>query len=304
VRQVTCSRCGATLPRSDAFELGSRVFCEACARQESAEADPHDTSVGPIRSLTDPTVCGRCGTDWGSAELPPVAGIPMCAPCAEAVRSRRFPSWLPLSLAGLALLAAFSLWHHRRFLLGYVELVRAHQAVSRADLAAAMRELGAAARHVPEAEELGATLAFLQGISLLGADKSAEAVPLLTRAHRTYPQDRNMESVLRQAEASAAFDVHDYALFLEKEKAGAALDPADATAAAGVASALACQYAVSGDEDLKAAALAQLKKAAALAKGDRASFEEYEARILYRLETREIITRTEYARRFPDGRPR
>lgn len=304
MRQVTCSRCQAALPMNAAFEFGSRVFCEACASREAAEADPHDTSVGPIRALADPTVCGRCGTDWGSAELPPVAGIPMCAPCTEAVRSRPFPSWLPLSLAGLALLAALSLWHHRRFILGYVEVVRAQGALSRSDLAAATREFEAAARHVPEDEGLGSTLAFFQGISLLQAEKSAEAVPLLTRAHRGYPQDRHIEGVLRQAEAGAAFDAHDYSLFLEKEKAGAALDPADPTSAAGVASALACQYAVSGDEKLKAAALAQLKKAAALVKGDRAALEEYEARILYRLETRQIITRAEYVRRFPNGRSR
>ncbi len=304
MRQVTCSRCKATLPMSAAFEFGCRVFCEACARQESAEADPHDTSVGPIRSLADPTVCGRCGTDWGNAELPTVAGIPMCAPCTEAVRSRRFPSWLPLSLAALALLAVLSLWYQRRFLLGYLEIVRAQRALSRSDLAAATRGFEAATRHVPEDAGLAASAAFFQGISLLQADKEAEAVPLLTRAHRAYPQDRHIEGILRQAEAGAAFDARDYALFLEKEKAGAALDPTNATAAAGVASALACQYAASGDEALKAAALAQLKKAAALVKGDRASFEEYEARILHRLETREIITREEYARRFPNGRPR
>jgi hypothetical protein len=286
-----------------AFEFGSRVFCEACAGQEAAEADPRDAALGPIRSLADPTVCGRCGTDWGNAELPPVAGIPMCAPCTEAVRARPFPSWLSVSLAGLALLAVLSLWHHRRFLLGYVEVVRAHRALSRSDVATATRGFEAAARHVPEGG-LAATAAFFQGISLVQAEKSAEAVPLLTRAHRAYPQDRRLEGILRHAEAGAAFEARDYALFLEKEKAGAALDPTDATAAAGVASALACQYAVSGDEALKAAALAQLKKAAALVKDDRASFQEYEARILHRLETREIITRTEYARQFPNGRPR
>jgi hypothetical protein len=289
---------------SDAFEFGSRVFCEACAGQESAEAHPHDASVGPIRSLADPTVCGRCGTDWGNAELPTIGGIPMCAPCTEAVRSRPFPAWLPLSLAVLALLAVLSLWHQRRFLLGYVEIVRAQQAVSRQDLAAATRGFGAATRHVPEDAGLAATAAFFQGITLLQAEKEEEAVPLLTRAHRTYPQDRRLEGTLRQAEAGAAFNRHDYALFLEKEKAVAALDPTDPVAAAGVASALACQYAVSGDEALKSASLAQLKKAAALVKGDRAWFDEYETRILHRLETREIITRAEYARRFPNGRPR
>ncbi len=304
MRQVTCSRCKAMLPMSAAFEFGSRVFCESCAGQESAEADPHDASVGPIRSLADPTVCGRCGTDWGSAELPTVADIPMCAPCTEAVRSRPFPSWLSVSLAALALLASLSLWHSRRFLLGYVEIVRAHRALVRSDVAAATREFGAAAGHVPEDERLGATASFFQGVLLLQADRAEEALPLLSRAHRVYPQDRVIERVLRQAEAGAAFDARDYVLFLEKEKAGTALDPTDATAAAGVASALACQYAVSGDEALKAAALAQLKKAAALVKGDRAAFEEYEARILHRLETREIITRAEYARRFPNGRPR
>jgi tellurite resistance protein len=303
VRQVTCARCQAAIPIGAAFALGSRAYCEACARDESASADPHDGSLGPILALADPTVCGRCGTDWGSTELPAVAGIPMCAPCTEAVRARPFPRWLPLSLAVLALLAALSLWHQRRFILGYAEVVRAQRALTRSDLAAATREYEAAARHVPEDATLAATAAFFHGLSLLQAEKEAEAVPLLKRAHSAYPRDKRIEGILRQAEAGAAFEARDYSLFLEKEKAGAALDPRDPMAAAGVASALACQYAVSGDEASKSAALAQLRKASALAKGDRAAFEEYEARILHRLETREIISRAEYLRRFPSGRP-
>ena len=64
-----------------------------------------------------------------------------------------------------------------------------------------------------------------------------------------------------------------------------------------VASAIACKYAVSGDEKLKAEATDLLAKARALPH-EEASFKEYEERILHRLNTREVIDRKEYNRRY------
>jgi hypothetical protein len=157
----------------------------------------------------------------------------------------------------------------------------------------------AAQRHVPESRQLATLAAFYRGLQLLTEDKASAAVPYLKKTKAAVPNEPFVDRLLLTAEAGAAFDAGDYALFLERQKALAKLDPTDAMAEAGVASAYACQYAVSGQETLRQQAVAQLARAAKLVKDDPAPFEEYERRIRHRLETREIISREEFLRRFP-----
>ena len=77
--------------------------------------------------------------------------------------------------------------------------------------------------------------------------------------------------------------------------------PDDPAAAGAVASALACKYAVTGDPEFRKQAEQMLDKAQTLAQQSpqsKASFDEYAERIRYRLQTREIIDKEEYDRRF------
>jgi hypothetical protein len=70
-----------------------------------------------------------------------------------------------------------------------------------------------------------------------------------------------------------------------------------------IASAYACKYAVTGNEQFKQQSLEFLKKAKIISEqqGRLNDFEEYEDRILHRLETREIISRKEFIQKFPNG---
>jgi hypothetical protein len=67
-----------------------------------------------------------------------------------------------------------------------------------------------------------------------------------------------------------------------------------------LASAWACKHAQTGEPAFRERALECLEEAAKMAQGD-PQFTEYEDRIRHRLDSREIITRDEFQRRFPNG---
>lgn len=132
-------------------------------------------------------------------------------------------------------------------------------------------------------------------------DKDEEALAEIREAKKLYPELRGMARFEGWAEAGVAFNHKDYDKFLEIEQAAAVAEPNDASAHAAVASAFACKYAVSGNEEFKQKALASLTKASVLAASDKSQleqFNQYSERIQHRLKTREIITAAEYDKRF------
>jgi hypothetical protein len=75
----------------------------------------------------------------------------------------------------------------------------------------------------------------------------------------------------------------------------------DPMATAELASAYACKYVFTGDQSFKTQSLQALEQAKSLAGGNSEQLKEYEARIRCRLEIREILSLTEYTKRFPHG---
>ena len=101
--------------------------------------------------------------------------------------------------------------------------------------------------------------------------------------------------------ANAAFQAKDYPRFLAVTEESARRRPESFVAQGMLASALAAQYAATGEAAFRTRALEALDKAKALSErtpGALALYEEYQARIHHRLDTREIIDRAEYDRRF------
>jgi len=119
-------------------------------------------------------------------------------------------------------------------------------------------------------------------------------------AARLYPEWPMAKELVESCEAGVAFQKKDYDKFHEISARIAARTPDVSGSVAMLASALACRYAVSGDPELKAQAEAALARAESLIRDaeERAAFDEYAERIRFRIETREIITRQEYNRRF------
>jgi hypothetical protein len=129
---------------------------------------------------------------------------------------------------------------------------------------------------------------------------AAEAAQLMHEAAAQYPEAPNLANAAEAYDAGAAYERKDYDAFLSISMKMWKESP-DPFIAGEVASALACKYAVTGDEAYRTRSLEMLEKARQLtqqnpdtAKG----FEEYAERIHYRLDTRKIISKQEYDRKF------
>ena len=245
------------------------------------------------------TTCQRCGSEHPTCELIDIAGQALCADCADACRNRPFPKWVIASLAAILVLVIVSMVWNLRFFQGYFEQKAFWAAVGHNDLAGAAKYGSAAVAHVPESKELQEWSGYFQGLAYVGQEKSSEAGACFARCDGL-PRTLGVVFWRQQAAAGAAYQRKDYDAFLQATEAMAIEQPMDPSAQAHVAGALACLYAVSGDESLRRRAEAKLEEAKRM---DRGTLKAggYEERIRYRLQTREIIDAKEFRRRFPNG---
>lgn len=337
MRTNTCQACGKTLPVNDTFTVFGRTLCKECAEASLAGKTEDQVPEGAVHRNFDPTVCSQCGRDYGQKELATVAGLPACPGCRNKFVYRPFPVWVQISLAAVLLLAGIEMARNWRLFQAYIEIPRAHKAMEEGDIEKASALFASAAAHVPESHELATEEMFCRGLCLMrkGNYTQAQDVMLKCRTRlpaqdqsaldtwlaicraqeamqrKDYAQARQIVSGMHRAgkvgtvidelldgiEIAIAFDAKDYDKFLAIARKTESQAPADAQSAAQVASALACKYAVTGQETFKQECMNQLAKARELSK-ENAAFKEYEERILYRLKTREIIEKEEYDRRF------
>lgn len=148
---------------------------------------------------------------------------------------------------------------------------------------------------------LGAFKKAQLAAKLAEADKNEEAARLMHEASNEYPQSPDLAISALALDGFVAFDHKDYDTFLRLAQAQLASRPDDPRLAGGVASALACKYAVTGDQTYRNQAEEILSKARTQAQRSpeqKADFDEYVERINYRLDTRIIIDKKEYDRRF------
>jgi tetratricopeptide (TPR) repeat protein len=220
-----------------------------------------------------------------------MAGLPVCDACANYFRNRPFPGWIKVAFTALILLAVLAFIYNQRFFFAHVGMMRGLHELKNGNLERAVTLLNASSERVPEEAAL-----------LVNQERSGEAIPLLKEAVAIRPDDPAYALALLEAEAGFAYEQKDYDRFLEVAQTLARRQPDNPIAALGVASAHACKYAVTGDEAPKTLAERQIEAASKMKGADQPAFAEYLDRIRYRLETREIISRGEYLRRFPNGR--
>lgn len=286
------------------FSIRDRILCEKCADAEIDRLRESETPilVDEVHRLVDPTVCSRCGQS--GVEWPTLAGIPVCNVCEDFFRNRPFPNWIKASLAAVLAIALFSMVHNARYFFGYLHLRQGLAASSAGDLDLAADLINRAAGEVPESPELGFLGVYTRGVSLLARDSAIEALPYLTAYRDANPGDDQATLLLLTAQSAAAYDRGSYDEMERYAAEAAATAPGDPIAVAAMASAQACRFAVSGDSVLLVAAHETLARAEAIAATDPSMterFQEYKDRILFRLATREIISREEFIRRFPNG---
>jgi hypothetical protein len=137
----------------------------------------------------------------------------------------------------------------------------------------------------------------------LSQDKSKEALAAFLASKSKLPKGYPVEDLICRAEILVAFDNKDYDKFIKLALEDKNKHPENYSSAAQLSSAYSCKYAVTGDNSYKEKSLSELEKARQLLKTEKEkkSFEEHKPRILYRIESREIITRQEFQKRFPNG---
>jgi len=128
----------------------------------------------------------------------------------------------------------------------------------------------------------------------------AEAARMMHEAAAQYPEMPSLRIAAEAYDGGVAFEQKDYDRFLAiSEKAWKEHPAADS--ASGMASALGCKYAATGDESFRQRSEEMLQKAFEMAKGDAEELKtlnEFSERNKYRLETRVILTKSEYDKRF------
>jgi hypothetical protein len=131
----------------------------------------------------------------------------------------------------------------------------------------------------------------------------AAAAQLVHQAAVDYPQLPNIALAVNAYDGGVAFAKKDYDEFLALAKKN--WDSFEsASTALSMVSALDCKYAVTGDAQYRQRAEELFERARQMAAGDKemmAELEEFQDRHNYRLQTRQIITKVEYDRRFRGG---
>lgn len=282
---------------NETIRVVDRILCKACCDQHLAGRGSPETN---LERQVDPTICVNCRSDNGAAELPRLAGLPVCSRCEAFFRNRPFPPWIKLAFAAVLALVAVSLVWNLRFFQAYAASKASFASLMRGDIEAASERMSAAAKHVPECADLRVMAAYLDGLTLLRQDRCAEALTMLVQCKGRLPAQFDVETLIAQAKCGATFDAKDYDGFLAAAQVVDQRLPAHFLGKASVASAWACKYAQTGDPGARQNALSYLEQARKMAPDD-AELKEYENRILHRLHSRVILTRAEFARQFPNG---
>ena len=143
-----------------------------------------------------------------------------------------------------------------------------------------------------------------EGLLLLNQDKSADALKKLESCRGRVAEESGLDDLILNAKVGVAFDQGDYDEFLRLALHMSEKRKDDPTYTGQLASAYACKYAETQDEQYKIKSLAMLECARTLAMTNpqhQTYHADYEQRILHRLHTRQIIKRDEFNKRYPNG---
>lgn len=301
MKQVICEKCEEGFQINDTLKVRGDVVCGPCAESIFTE---EKIPANQVQQQIDPTICAGCGLDNGDAEFVKLGPLPVCPTCEALFKNRPFPNWIKTALVGMVILVISTLVWNSRFIRAYCELKCFETAMNAGDLQRGAAYFISAARRVPENEELQAYGTFYEGILLLNQDKPAEALKLLESCRGRINEESGLDVLIMNAQVGVAFNRGDYDEFLQLAKELGELNVDDPTYVGQLASAYACKYAETQNEEYKVKSLMALERARTLA-GNNAELEafhaEYAQRILHRLHTRQIINREEFYKRYPNG---
>ena len=303
MRKAKCEKCEGEFPMNDTLKVRENVVCRECAQSILSK---EKIRANQLQQQIDPTICTGCGLDNGDTELPRLGQVPVCPDCRKSYKNRPFPMWIKAALIGIVIFVASTLIWNSRFIHAYYDLRRFGAATDAGDFELAAGYMISASEHVPENEYLLTYASWYKGMILLVHDKYAEALErfVFCRGRVGINEESDLEDLIMNARIGVAFDNCNYDEFLQLSLQMNERYKDDLTYTMKLASAYACKYAETQDEQHKTKSMTTLESAKTLASSqpeEKEYFAEYEMRILYRLHTREIINKDEFYKRYPDG---
>lgn len=295
MREQPCEQCGKPYGRNELLSVFDRILCRPCGEESLGQSDQEQINDQTVFPLSDPTICARCGADGGDREYDLFLDLPICPTCNHSMVHYRYPTWVKSFFAGILIVTLFSIVWNARFFQARILMDQAiKKGFVEGNLETASEKMFKAASLVPESRDLNVLSHYFGGICDLRVDDSHSALAHF-KACKELPEGYQVQLYTRAAESGVAFDNKDYRRFLELSLNTRDAFPDDPTSEGQVASAYACLYAEHGEEAYKQKALEHLGQAEEKAAAqDFKEFEEYRDRILYRLETRRVISRNEY----------
>ena len=301
VKNVACEKCQEEYHVNDTLNVRESVVCGECAESLVTE---EKIPAKEVQQQIDPTICIGCGLDNGDADLVKLGPFPVCSKCEAYFKNRPFPRWVKAALIGMVILVISALVWNSRFMYAYYDLKCFESAMNMGDIQRGAAHFISASRRVPENAELQVYGTFYEGVLLLSQDKSAEALKRFQSCRGRIEFDSDLDEFIMNAQVGVAFDQADYDKFLQIAVQMNSRHHENPIYAGQLASAYACKYVETQDEQYKFKSLMELERARMLASAKPELEEhhaEYEQRILHRLHTREIINRDEFYKRYPNG---
>lgn len=295
MREQICQQCGKTFGLNELVSIFGEVMCRPCGDERLNTCDREQISEQTVFGLSDPTVCARCGADGGSQEYELFLDMPICPTCHDTMVNYRYPAWVKAFFAGLLIITVFSLVWNFRFFKARIFMEQGIRAgFLEGNLERGAEKMGRAVEMVPESYDLGVLSHYFEGVLAMQKDDTASAIVHFQHCSEL-PEGYEVKRYMLISKIGEAFDQQEYEKFLELAIQYREHYPDDVTAAAQVASAYACLYAVSGEAPYHEKAMEQLRRAEVTTTAEtRTRFEEFQQRILHRLETRRIISREDY----------
>ncbi|MBL7937919.1 MAG: hypothetical protein JNL43_01050 [Flavobacteriales bacterium] len=295
----TCSECQREeVPLREFIRVDGRLVCGRCF--DRLFPSEEDQKGKLISRLSEMTSCAFCGKQAPEVSIKNMGGSPVCITCSNELISKPFPIWVKAFFTGVLLLVVLSIVWNWRFLQGYWATKDMERALATGDLERAVRASDMAMQAVPEQDELALMSDYFHGIQLLKQDSSRAALKRFETVAYYAPGKFELGPVMQAAKIGVAFDDHDYDTFLTLTREAARAAPMEPMNLAALSSALACKYAVSGDTAVRDSAMMLITKALSITPNDTVLL-EYVERLNHRLTTREIIDRSTFHERFPNG---
>jgi hypothetical protein len=271
----------------------------SCSGNITDDSNDTDNQISPVDDQISESTCAFCKNNFEGTQLDKLSVYPICDACKTNLNKKVLPLWVKLFFTGVLILVAFSIFWNWRFYSAYLNIKKANIAAGDRNISKAAALMAKASEQVPEIHNIAEMASYYKGIDLLNKDRSTEAVTAFSNC-KNLPTDLRVNELSLQAEMGSGFDKKNYRLFLTSAKEFLLLDTTQAQSWAGVASAYSCLYAENNIDSLKQQSLKYFYKAKAL-DDTSADAKEYYGRILYRLDTRQIITKNQFDQKYPKG---